>query len=134
MVPSAGHRASTDDKTNRFKIPEIDQLLESLDREDVSFNNYEEINVVLIPQIDRLHHAFLKERFQELEASGYDTSRFVISEKVYQLHPKVKYLCCRYPRCIYKATVKWMPVSGSNESRLRFTVPYTKRPHSGPFH
>ena len=52
MVPSAGHRASTDDKTNRYKIPEIEQLIESLERENVTFLNYEEIEQVLVPQFD----------------------------------------------------------------------------------
>ena len=49
MVPSAGHKASTDDKTNRFKIPEIYTLLESLYNEDVTFKSLEEMETCLIP-------------------------------------------------------------------------------------
>ena len=49
MVPAAGHKASTDDRTNRYKIPEIYTLLESLDNEDVTFKSLEEIESCLLP-------------------------------------------------------------------------------------
>ena len=67
LVPAAGHRASTDDRTNRFKIPEIYTLLESLENEDVNFKSLEEIETCLLPQLDRLHNNFITLRLGELK-------------------------------------------------------------------
>lgn len=49
MVPSAGHKASTDERTNRFKVPEIYTLLESLTEEEITFKSLEEIESCLVP-------------------------------------------------------------------------------------
>ena len=48
-VPAAGPKASTDDKTNKFRVPEVSQLLETLDKENVTFLNTEEVDACLLP-------------------------------------------------------------------------------------
>ena len=54
-VPAAGPHASTEDRTNKFRVPEVQMLLESLLRNGITFKNSDEVEACLIPQMDKLH-------------------------------------------------------------------------------
>ena len=73
-LPKAGHRACTDDKTNKFRVSTVSALLETLDKENVIFFTKEEVDDCLLPQMDKLHRGFMKERMDELHLKNVDVS------------------------------------------------------------
>lgn len=59
LLPKAGKFASTDDATNRFRVPEINQIVIDLREEMLEFKSIEEIKTVLIPKLNKIHHTFI---------------------------------------------------------------------------
>ena len=127
-------KASTDDRTNKYLVPEVRVLINSLDSNGIVFYSVKEVEMTLIPQLDMLHHSFMTKRIAELEQAGYDTRRFKLMRNCHMISPKNEFkLQCRYPKCKFKIYMQHVSDEGKGRMVIRFNTG-TRESHSGPFH
>ena len=136
LLPKAGPRASTDDKTNRFRIPEINQLMIDLREEGLEFKSLDDIRNVLIPKLDKLHHSFIMTCMAQLEDRGYDTSRFDPLKQVHKINRASSGIGCNLANCNFGLRIRRRASKDPNiKSEVYvFEGDLFSGNHGGPFH
>ena len=136
LLPKAGQKASTDDVTNRFRIPEVNQIMIDLREEGLEFKSIEDIKAVLIPKLDKIHHSFIVQCMAQLEDRGYDTSRFEPLTEIHRINRAHSGINCQSPNCSFGIRFRRAPSKDPNvESEVYvFKGSIFSGKHSGPFH